>query len=76
MIGAYVALLGGVDILIFTGGIGIGSERVRKAVLYRLQWLVLREMDQNADPLVQAAVVMETDESRQMFNIYLQHWQN
>jgi acetate kinase len=30
-IGAYVALLGGVDVLVFTGGIGEHSERVRSA---------------------------------------------
>jgi acetate kinase len=30
-IGAYVALLGGVDVLVFTGGIGEHSERIRSA---------------------------------------------
>ncbi len=30
MIGAYIALLGGVDLLVFTGGIGEHSERVRR----------------------------------------------
>ena len=31
MIGAYMALLGGVDVLVFTGGIGEHSERIRSA---------------------------------------------
>ena len=31
MIGAYAALLGGVDLLVFTGGIGEHSERIRSA---------------------------------------------
>jgi acetate kinase len=31
VIGAYVALLGGIDLLVFTGGIGEHSERIRGA---------------------------------------------
>jgi acetate kinase len=31
-IGAYVALLGGVDLLVFTGGIGEHSAQIRSAV--------------------------------------------
>jgi acetate kinase len=33
MIGAYMALLGGVDLLVFTGGIGEHSERIRSAAM-------------------------------------------
>src|SRR5271169_2625261 len=40
-IGAYVALLGGVDILVFTGGIGEHSEYVRTAVTNGLEFLGL-----------------------------------
>jgi acetate kinase len=40
-IGAYVALLGGVDILVFTGGIGEHSEYVRSAVTNGLEFLGL-----------------------------------
>jgi acetate kinase len=36
-IGAYVALLGGVDMLVFTGGIGEHSVRIRSAVTQGLQ---------------------------------------
>ena len=40
-IGAYVALLGGVDLLVFTGGIGEHSEYVRSAVTDGLEFLSL-----------------------------------
>src|SRR5580692_8303743 len=40
-IGAYVALLGGVDLLVFTGGIGEHSDYVRSAVTYGLEFLGL-----------------------------------
>ncbi len=38
-IGAYIALLGGVDILVFTGGIGEHSDYVRSAVTSGLEFL-------------------------------------
>lgn len=41
VIGAYVALLGGVDLLVFTGGIGEHSEYVRSAVTSGLEFLGL-----------------------------------
>jgi acetate kinase len=40
-IGAYVALLGGVDLLVFTGGIGEHSDYVRSAVTKGLEFLGL-----------------------------------
>jgi acetate kinase len=40
-IGAYIALLGGVDLLVFTGGIGEHSERVRSAATKGLEFLGL-----------------------------------
>jgi acetate kinase len=36
-IGAYIALLGGVDLLVFTGGIGEHSERIRSAATEGLE---------------------------------------
>ena len=39
VIGAYVALLGGVDLLVFTGGIGEHSDYVRSAVTSGLEFL-------------------------------------
>jgi acetate kinase len=40
-IGAYAALLGGVDLLVFTGGIGEHSEQIRSAVTNGLEFLGL-----------------------------------
>ncbi len=40
-IGAYMALLGGVDVLVFTGGIGEHSERIRSAATSGLEVLGL-----------------------------------
>ncbi len=40
-IGAYIALLGGVDALVFTGGIGEHSERIRSAATVGLEALGL-----------------------------------
>jgi acetate kinase len=41
VIGAYIALLGGVDLFVFTGGIGEHSERIRVAATERLEFLGL-----------------------------------
>ena len=41
MVGAYIALLGGVDVLVFTGGIGEHSERIRAAATRGLEVLGL-----------------------------------
>jgi acetate kinase len=40
-IGAYVALLGGIDLLVFTGGIGEHSEHIRSAATAGLEVLGL-----------------------------------
>ncbi len=49
-IGAYTALLGGLDALVFTAGIGENSAVVRASVLERLEWLGLK-----LDPAANAA---------------------
>jgi acetate kinase len=41
VIGAYIALLGGVDLLVFTGGIGEHSDRIRSAATNGLEFLGL-----------------------------------
>jgi acetate kinase len=41
-IGAMVAVLGGLDLLVFTGGIGEGSAQIRLRILERLAWLGLQ----------------------------------
>lgn len=37
-IGSYAALLGGVDVIVFTGGIGENSERIRANVCRNMEW--------------------------------------
>ena len=37
-VGAYMALLGGLDVLVFTGGIGENSQRIRMNVCRDMQW--------------------------------------
>ena len=37
-IGSYMALLGGADVIVFTGGIGENSERIRMNVCRDMQW--------------------------------------
>ncbi|MFN5197077.1 MAG: acetate/propionate family kinase [Planctomyces sp.] len=37
-VGAYMALLGGADVIVFTGGIGENSERIRTNVCARMEW--------------------------------------
>lgn len=37
-VGGYMALLGGVDAIVFTGGIGENSERIRTAVCTNMEW--------------------------------------
>lgn len=40
-IGAYAALLGGIDLLVFTGGIGMHSEEIRRRICDPLEFLGL-----------------------------------
>lgn len=49
MIGAYATVLGGVDLIVFTGGIGEHSVRVRREVCAGLAWMgVQLDEDRNA----------------------------
>ncbi len=55
-IGAYAAIMGGVDAIAFTGGIGENSALVRNRVLQRLDFLGARlDDDRNADARPAAA---------------------
>jgi len=56
-IGAYMALLGGVDLLVFTGGIGQHSDRIRSAATQGLEPLGLTA------PKIQ---IVSTEEERQI----------
>lgn len=55
-IGAYAAVMGGVDVIAFTGGIGEHSALVRQRTLQRLDFLGARlDDDRNRDARVDAA---------------------
>ncbi len=59
-IGAYAAALGGLEALVFTGGIGENSSRARAAVCSGLEFLGIRlSPDQNRERNGQEAVVSE-----------------
>ena len=57
MIGAYVALLGGLDLLVFTGGIGQNSAYIRSGAIHGLE-----AMGVNADKIQ----IVPTEEERQI----------
>ncbi len=55
-IGAYAAVMGGVDAVVFTGGIGENSATMRRRILQRLEFLGLRiDEDLNRDASVDGA---------------------
>lgn len=41
-LGAYLTVLGGADVIVFTGGIGENSRRVRSGVLRNMEWAGIR----------------------------------
>lgn len=60
-IGALVAALGGLDMIVFTGGIGLHSPEIRERICSELGWLgVSVDPEKNLKP----AGVISTDESR------------
>lgn len=53
-IGAYAAAMGGVDAIVFTGGIGENSASMRRRILQRLEFLgVILDEDRNLDASIQ-----------------------
>jgi acetate kinase len=58
-IGSMVAALGGLDVLVFTGGVGEGSELVRARTAERLGWLGV-----DIDPDRNAGAVLDRELSR------------
>ena len=55
-IGAYAAVLGGVDAVVFTGGIGENSASMRRRIMQRMEYLGLRlDEEKNADANVSHA---------------------
>src|ERR1700722_4434847 len=67
-IGAYMALLGGVDLLVFTGGIGQHSNRIRTAATVGLEPLGL-----NADKIQIAPTQEEQQIARHCREMITQH---
>jgi acetate kinase len=56
-LGAYLVLLGGADVVVFTGGIGENSARLRAEVCKDLQWLGLHlDPDLNASARGECAI--------------------
>lgn len=54
-IGAYAAAMGGVDAIVFTGGIGENSASMRRRILQRLEFLgVILDDDRNQDASVES----------------------
>ncbi len=61
-IGAYAALMGGIDLLVFTGGIGEHSEEIRRRVCRGLEFIGLHP----SDPSNPRVKVMRSDEEGQI----------
>lgn len=67
-LGAYTAVMGGVDVIAFTGGIGENSALLRHRILQRLEFLgALLDEDRNRDAVLDEAqpiLELSTAESR------------
>ena len=62
-LGAYLAVLGGADVIVFTGGIGENSRRVRRGVLENMEWAGLR-LDPSRNEQARAECRIAHDASR------------
>lgn len=62
-LGAYLAVLGGADAIVFTGGIGENSERIRRAVLENMEWAGIR-LDAERNANVQGEAQVSSDDSQ------------
>ena len=62
-IGSYLAVLGGIDVLIFTGGIGENSSKLREKVCEGLEFLGL-ELDLDQNKLAKSERLISKDSSR------------
>ncbi|MEI7811922.1 MAG: acetate kinase [Ignavibacteria bacterium] len=63
-IGAYIAAMGGLDALVFTGGIGENSIAVRKAVCYNMDYLGISLDEALSDSRPDGEVLISKPESR------------
>jgi acetate kinase len=62
-IGAYLVLLGGADAIVFTGGIGENSRRVRSGVCREMEWAGLH-LDAARNDAVKGESRISSDDSR------------
>ena len=62
-IGAYAAVMGGVDVIAFTGGIGENSPDVRKAICDNLEYLGI-EFDKSANSSKEKEKAITSEKSR------------
>ncbi|MBG9982068.1 acetate kinase [Aerococcaceae bacterium DSM 111020] len=63
-IGQYIAVMNGVDIIVFTAGIGENSARERRAILEGISWFGI-ELDEERNDTRKEAIIT-TDESKIM----------
>ena len=61
-LGAYLTVLGGADCIVFTGGIGENSQRVRRDVCRNMQWAGI-ELDDERNGQVQGETKVSSDQS-------------
>ncbi|GIX03233.1 MAG: hypothetical protein KatS3mg113_0239 [Planctomycetaceae bacterium] len=68
-LGAYLTVLGGADVLVFTGGIGENSQRVRRHVCRDLEWagIVLDEHKNTQVPRGAEVAIHETHSRTQIW---------
>ncbi|MCP5061259.1 MAG: acetate kinase [Ignavibacteriae bacterium] len=62
-IGSYAAAMGGVDAVVFTGGVGENSERIRKDVCSELEFLGI-EIDDEANIAPEGEAFISTKDSK------------
>lgn len=64
-IGAYIAVLGGLDAIVFTGGIGENSVEVRKAVCSNMEYMGIElDLEKNEKPVGMADLSAESSKVR------------
>jgi acetate kinase len=63
-IGAYAAALGGVDVIVFTGGIGENSDITRREALRGLEFMGVKLDDSKNNGLRKKEAIISTDDSR------------
>jgi acetate kinase len=62
-VGAYLVLLGGADAIVFTGGIGENSRRVRSGVCRDMEWAGLH-LDAERNEMARGEARISADDSR------------